>query len=162
MEKFVFCRNPINAIKQLRYDAHFWHNKSVQPSYNPLSDLEGDVFEIIAEINPGKASKFGLTIRGEQLSYTVKDQTLSFMGTDAPLFSWNGIIKLRLIIDRNSVEVYANQGEVTFTKLYYPDPSNLNLEYFSEGGNSTIELMEAYRLESIWLEREQELGYERP
>jgi hypothetical protein len=48
---------------------------------------------------------------------------------------------------------------VTFTKLFYPDPSNMNLEFFSVGGSSKLNLMEVYRLQSIWLKREQELGY---
>ncbi len=70
-------------------------------------------------------------------------------------------IKIRLIIDRGSVEVFANQGEVSISMLYYPDPSDMNLEFFSVGGSAEIDFMEAYRLESIWLKREQELGYYR-
>jgi hypothetical protein len=41
------------------------------------------------------------------------------------------------------------------------DPSDMNLEFFSTGGPVEIDFMEAYRLESIWLKREQELGYYR-
>ncbi len=155
------CRNPVNAIKQLRYDAHFWKDEIIRPAENPLSEIHGDVFEIIAEIHPMNASQFGFDIRGERLIYSVDNQSLTFMGSDAPLLPMDGKIRLRMIIDRNSVEVYANQGEVTFTKLFYPDPSNMNLEFFTKGGSARIESMEIYRLMSIWLKREQELGYYR-
>ncbi len=153
------CRNPIHAIKQLRYDSHLWNDQGVRPGDNPLAELDGDVFEIIAEIEPGQAKQVGFRIRGEALTYSVTDERLTFMESDASLPMADGTVKLRMIVDRGSVEVYANQGEITFTKLFYPDPSNMNLELFSKGGTARIRAMEAYRLRSIWLQREQELGY---
>ena len=153
------CRNPIHAIKQLRYDSHLWNDQDVRPGDNPLAELDGDVFEIIAEIEPGQAKQVGFRIRGEALTYSVPDERLTFMESDASLPIADGTVKLRMIVDRGSVEVYANQGEITFTKLFYPDPSNMNLELFSKGGAARIRAMEAYRLQSIWLNREQELGY---
>ncbi|MXY70381.1 MAG: glycoside hydrolase family 32 protein [Acidobacteriia bacterium] len=153
------CRNPINAIKQLRYDSHLWNEREVRPGDNPLAELDGDVFEIIAEIEPGHAKQVGFRIRGKALTYSVTDERLTFMESDASLPMADGTVKLRMIVDRGSVEVYANQGEITFTKLFYPDPSNMDLELFSEGGTARIRAMEAYRLQSIWLKREQELGY---
>lgn len=153
------CRNPINAIKQLRYDSHLWNDKDVRPGDNPLAELDGDVFEIIAEIEPGQAKQVGFRIRGETLTYSVTDERLAFMESDASLPMADGTVELRMIVDRGSVEVYANRGEITFTKLFYPDPSNMDLELFSNGGSARIRAMEAYRLQSIWLKREQELGY---
>jgi sucrose-6-phosphate hydrolase SacC (GH32 family) len=70
-------------------------------------------------------------------------------------------IKLRFIIDRNSVEIYVNEGEVTFTRLFYPDFSNKTLALTVLGGPILIHSIELYRLESIWLKKEQELGYKR-
>jgi sucrose-6-phosphate hydrolase SacC (GH32 family) len=159
------CRNPIVGIKKLRYESHFWKNESVSPGENPLEDLDGDVFEINAVIDPGKASAFGFDIRGEKLVYNVKDQKLTFMEKEAGLLPMSvppeGKIKLTLIIDRGSVEVFANQGEVSVSMLFYPEPSNMNLEFFTEDEEAIIDFMEAYRLESIWLKTEQELGYYR-
>ena len=153
------CRNPINAIKQLRYDPHLWTDQEVQPGSNPLAAMDGDVFEIIAEIEPGQAREVGFRIRGETLTYSATDERLTFMESDASLPTANGSVKLRMIVDWGSVEVYANQGEVTFTKLFYPAPSNMNLELFAKGGTAKIRAMEVYRLQSIWLKREFELGY---
>ncbi len=155
------CRMPIDGIKQLRYDSHFWNQATVQPGENPLSELDGDVFEIIAQIESHQAEEVGFKIRGETLSYAPGRQKLALMSTEAPLAPSGSTVRLRLIIDRNSIEVYANQGEVTFTKLFYPDQKNLDLEFFARGGPALIVSMEIYRLESIWLKREQELGYYR-
>ncbi len=159
------CRNPIVGIKNLRYESHFWENETVNPGDNPLEDLDGDVFEINAVIDPGKASEFGFDIRGERLVYAVKDQRLTFMEKEAELVPMtigsDEKIKISLIIDRGSVEVFANQGEVSISMLFYPDPSDMNLEFFSTAGSAEIDYLEVFRLQSIWLKREQELGYYR-
>ncbi len=155
------CRNPIAGIKQLRYDPHFWKDASVRVGENPLADLDGDVIEIITEIDLAKSSGLEFNLRGEKLAYSVKDQLLTFKGNQAKVIPVDRKIKLRLIIDRSSIEVFANEGEVTFSNLFYPDPSNMNLELFFTGGSARINYMEAYRLKSIWLKREQELGYYR-
>ena len=90
---------------------------------------------------------------------SVKNVTAAPMGSDASLATTDGTVKLRMIVDRGSVEVFANQGEITVTKLFYPDRLNMDLELSSKGGTARITAMEAYRLRSIWLKREQELGY---
>ena len=159
------CRNPIGGIKNLRYESHFWENETVNPGDNPLEDLDGDVFEINALIDPGKASEFGFNIRGERLVYAVKDRRLTFMEKEAELVPMtmgsDEKIKISLIIDRGSVEVFANQGEVSISMLFYPDPSDMNLEFFSTAGSAKIDYLEVFRLQSIWLKREQDLGYYR-
>ena len=155
------CRNPVDGIKQLRYESHFWKNTIINPGENPLADLDGDVLEIIAEIDLAKATGFVFKIRGESLTYNAKEQLLTIMGNQAKLLPADSKIKLRIIIDRSSIEVYADEGEVTFSNIFYPDPSNMKMELFSTGGSVRINSMEAYRLQSIWLKREQELGYYR-
>ncbi len=117
------------------------------------------MFEIIAEIEPGQAERVGLRIRGETLAYSFADERLIFMVSNASLPTANGALKLRMIVDRASIEVYANRTEVTFIKLFDPDPSKMNLDLFSKGGTASIQAMEAYRLQSTWLKREQGLGY---
>jgi fructan beta-fructosidase len=155
------CRNPIDGIKQLRYDANFWKGVSVKPNQNPLEQIHGDVFEIVSEFDLGSSKEIVFNIRGEKAVYNTSNQGLTFMDSKAQVIPTKNKIKLRFIIDRNSVEIYANQGEVTFTRLFYPSNSNMNFSLSSQGGEFKIEKMEVYRLESIWLKREQELGYER-
>lgn len=155
------CRNPIDGIKQLRYDPKIWKSLPLKPKDNPFEKIDGDVFEIISQIDLGKSKEIVFDIRGEKVVYNVAGKQLSFMGDKVQLLAKNNKIKLRFIVDRNSVEIYANEGEVTFTRLFYPEASNMNLSLTSTDGEAKIENMELYRLESIWLKREQELGYKR-
>lgn len=60
------CRNPIDGIKQLRYDPQFWKGLVLKPNENPLEKTDGDVFEIISEITLGKSKQIVFDIRGEK------------------------------------------------------------------------------------------------
>jgi fructan beta-fructosidase len=145
----------------LRYDPQLWSNTSVKPGDNLLEKIDGDVFEIISEIDCGTASQIIFDIRGEKATYDVAKQQLDFLKSKSNVRPENKSVKLRFIIDRNSVEIFANQGEISVTRLFYPEPSNKNLSLTSVGGDFKINRMELYRLESIWLKREQELGFDR-
>jgi len=159
--QLLLCRNPINGIKQLRYDPHLWIDIPLKPQDNPLSHIQGDVFEILLNIDLGNAKEVIFTIRGEKARYTVKNQQIKFLDSKLTVTPQGNKIRLRLIIDRNSVEIYANQGEVTMTRLFYPVPTDRSLSLNVLGGECRIDKMELYRLESIWLKKDQELGYQR-
>lgn len=154
------CRYPIDGIKQLRSDGKFWKNEVLKTAANPLSGIDGDVFEILCEIDLQNSKQIVLDIRGEKLVYNVADKQIIFMEDKTPLLPVNNKIKLHLIIDRNSVEVFGDKGEMSITRLFYPSASNRKLSLTSVG-DAKIQNMELYKLESIWLKREQELGYDR-
>jgi len=159
--KLTLCRNPIDAIKQLRYSAKFWKNATVHPGENAFKEVQGDVLEIITELDLGKADEVIFDIRGEKLSYHVSSHQMIFMDSQVAIIPKENKIKLRLIVDRNSVEIYSNEGEVSVARLFYPDQSNKKFVLTSVGGVLTIMNMEVYNLQSIWLKKEQKLGYQR-
>jgi sucrose-6-phosphate hydrolase SacC (GH32 family) len=155
------CRNPIDGIKQLRYDSHVWDNTTLKPGQNLLENIKGDVFEMITNIGLGSAKQITFNVRGVNAVYNVKDKELQFLDTKVKVDAPDNKLALRFIIDRNSVEIYGNQGEANVTRFFYPDQANRNLGLEITGGESTINKLEVYRLESIWLKREQELGYQK-
>ena len=157
----LLCRNPIDSIKQLRYDQKTWKDFLLRPGGNLLENIEGDVFEIISEFGIGKSKEIVFDIRGERVVYNASLRQITFMDSSEKITAADNKIKLRFIIDRNSIEIYVNQGEVTFTRLFYPDSCNKKLVLTAVGGDCRIVNLEVYKLESIWLKREQELGYKR-
>jgi sucrose-6-phosphate hydrolase SacC (GH32 family) len=160
-KKIRLCRNPIDGIKQLRYDKREWSNVIVNPNENLLGNIAGDIFEIICELEVDNATEIQFDIRGEKLVYNTVEKQLYFMGTKSEPFTTGNKIKLRFIIDRNSIEIYGNKGEINFTRLFYPKASNKKLSLTSSSGRFFIKSMALYRLEPIWLNKEKELGYER-
>ena len=58
--EIFLCRNPIDGIKQLRYDPHIRNNFTLVPGQKYPEELRGDVLEIIAEIDFKKQKKLYL------------------------------------------------------------------------------------------------------
>jgi sucrose-6-phosphate hydrolase SacC (GH32 family) len=67
----------------------------------------------------------------------------------APLQLSSPKLRLEILADRNSVEVFGDDGHVVLTNLIFPDEDAYGVETVSRGGSSTVEL-EAWTLRSIW------------
>ena len=62
----------------------------------------------------------------------------------------DGVIKLHILVDRTSIEVFPNYGQVTL-HLCFPLDTENTLQYLSaEGGKANIKSLKLYRLKSIW------------
>lgn len=151
-------RYPLNAIKGLYAEQLVWDDLRVAPGDNPLDGVAGDLFDIRAEIEIAQAHAFGFEVRGERIRYLVEERTLSWR--DAPtLEPVNNRVKLRILVDRSSIEIFGNDGRLSLTNLFFPDPSNENLGLFAEGGDIRVVSLEVNRLESIWQEKNLSLGH---
>jgi fructan beta-fructosidase len=58
----------------------------------------------------------------------------------------DGDIRLRVIVDACSVEVFANDGEAVLTALVFPNSESRGASLFSEGGGVLVRSVEAYAL----------------
>ncbi|RDC62957.1 glycoside hydrolase family 32 protein [Adhaeribacter pallidiroseus] len=67
----------------------------------------------------------------------------------APLILQNGKLNLHLFLDVASVEVFANQGQLVMTDIFFPTEDFTHLEISSQGSARLLE-SQAYSLESIW------------
>jgi fructan beta-fructosidase len=52
----------------------------------------------------------------------------------------DGKLKLRILLDTSSVEVFAPESDVVITDLFLPDWPNTDASVFSEGGNAGFAL----------------------
>ncbi len=116
------CRTPVREIASLRGREHRWRNLRVKPGANPLAELRGDLFEIEAEM---EAQDIEFTIRGQALR--IAAGKISCLGTTADLGPVQGRLSLQVLIDRSSVEVFANQGRVSLSNCFLPQPENKSL-----------------------------------
>ncbi len=133
--------------------------------------MNGDTLEIRAEIDPGSAAEFGLAVRKGPSEETVigiswaksvlfVDRTRSgnvsfdpkFPGRqEAPLnLASRKTVALHIFVDRCSVEVFANDGEVVISDLVFPPSSSRGIELYSKGGKTRIENLDVWNLMSVW------------
>lgn len=140
----------------------------ITPSRDPLEgeDVTGRTLELVATIDPHSADRVGLRVReGDDqesvIVYDAVDEELRFDRTDSGEFFddgyygvasapmeplADGTIELRVLVDRCSVEVFANEGRRTMTNLVFPEWDSTGVSLFAEGGCAGIESLVAYDL----------------
>jgi len=149
-EGIRLCLVPVREIRKLRRKGWSWKNTALNPGENPVSKISGELFELQAEIEPGSASEVGFTLRGTPLVYNVKDKTLTCQDKKAEVGPVDGKIKLHILVDRTSIEIFANEGRASMFLSFPLDANNTSVELFARMGRARIERLDIWKLKSIW------------
>ena len=76
----------------------------------------GECFDLKFSAEIGTSGEFKLTLPGASLTYDVTRKTLECNGVSVPLEPIAGRIRLRLLVDRGSIEVFGNDGQVAISR----------------------------------------------
>src|SRR5258708_34672220 len=143
------ARWPIRELDSLRGARHSWAG-TLSKGVNPLADIKGDLFDINAEIEPVGAKPITLTIRGAPLEYNAKNKALRLFDKTAPLAPTDGKLRLRILVDRSSIEVFANDGLVTMSSCFIPSRDARTLPLSLTGDGARVTSLDAWGLKSSW------------
>ena len=159
-------KEPVKEIEKLHGEAQEWKDLTLKSGdVNPLAKLSGDLFDIRAEIElapteaPGKAESpaqnvsdvsVEFTIRGASVVYSFKNKTLASLGASAPLEPANGKITVQILVDRASIEVYGNSGQVALSSCFLPPAADKSLKLQATGGPAKLVSLKVYPLRSAW------------
>jgi sucrose-6-phosphate hydrolase SacC (GH32 family) len=80
----------------------------------------------------------------------VKEKRLSNGDAAADMSPRDDRIRIRILVDRTSVEVFGNDGEVVIPCCLLPREMDQSLEMFAHGGAARIAAMSIYKLKPIW------------
>ncbi|MHC4423410.1 MAG: GH32 C-terminal domain-containing protein [Planctomycetota bacterium] len=149
-EGLRLCRKPIREIELLRKKEHKWEKLTLKPGDNLLKDISGELFEIQAEIEPTEAKEVSLRIRGIDVVYNVKRQKIHCLGKDGPLKPIDGTMKLQILLDRTSLEVFGNGGLFSMSSCMVPADNNKSLSLFCNGGQANVLKLSVWELKSAW------------
>lgn len=152
---------PIKKIEEIHGKEYTWSDLELEPGDNPLRKVKGNLFDIDVHIDPGDAETIGLEINGFPVTYHVDEQLLiggtgeegdhfSSGKTQAKLAPQDGIISLRILVDRPSVEIFANDGRIYMPMQAVRDLSNKSLEIYAKGGAAHVKQMTVHEMKSIW------------
>ena len=144
----------VDEIEKIRGPHRVWTDAALVPGENLLSDVPCELLEIRAELALGDAKKLGFKIRGQAVSYDVAEKTLTSLGKSAPLGPIDGRIKLHILVDRTTIEVFANDGRISMASCFLPSPLDTSLAVFAEGGRATAVGMDVWELKSTWPDEE--------
>jgi len=143
-------RTPAKEIELLRVKGLKWSNLTVKPGEDSFAGVSGELLDIRAEIELGDAAGFSFNTRGEIISYSAAEKKLTCLGASAPLEPVGKTIKLQILVDRSSIEVFGNDGEIAMTSCFLAKPGNKDLALRSTGGTIRVVWMQVYELESAW------------
>ena len=144
-------RQPIREIAGLYEKGQQWHDQPLAPGDNPLRAFSGDLWDMEAEFEVGAATALRFSVRGTEIRYDVKEQTLTALGRTAPLKLSDGHrLALRLLVDRTSLEVFGNGGQVSMTSCFLPSPDDHSLAVYADGGLARIVSLTVHPLSSAW------------
>jgi sucrose-6-phosphate hydrolase SacC (GH32 family) len=145
---------PIQEIEALRGTLRSWKDLELKPGENPLAGVSGELWDIAAEIEIGAAKEVGFRVRGRAVSYQVKPNaggnSLSSADLTAQMGLRSGRIKLRVLVDRTTVEVFGNDGEVVIPTCFLPPDGNSALELFATGGVARVISLDLYPMQPAW------------
>jgi len=149
-------RRPIKEIENIHQKEYSWNNQIVEPGENLLSHIHGELLHIQTEIEVGNAAEFGFILRGKSIRYSTATSELFCLGKSASLRLLQGKIKLEILLDRTSLEIFGNDGRISMSFCFLPDARNRNLKIYSSAGKARIVSLKIYELGSIWSNSELE------
>jgi sucrose-6-phosphate hydrolase SacC (GH32 family) len=148
-EGFRLRANPVKEIAEIagkKTDTTF----DVLKPGKPVLVGEGGTFDMTVSFQVNKATAVGVNIRGIPLTYDAKKKQLTCRGFSAPLqLPAKGEVSLRILVDRGSIEVFADKGQTALSIAAIPPDKNRKAELFSQGGEATAKVQFAL-LRSAW------------
>jgi fructan beta-fructosidase len=142
--------NPVRELTSLRAKAYGIEPQVISAAKNPLSGLNLELFDLTAEIAPGDAAQVAFNLRGVSVTYDVKKQELSCGDRKASLEMERGRIRLRLMMDRTSLDIFGNDGALYMPMGMVVARDNTSLALHADGGNAHIDSLQVFELKSIW------------
>jgi fructan beta-fructosidase len=142
---------PVKEIETLRDGPpQSWHDAVLPAGEARALSAAAGLADITADIDLAAATGLRFTVHGEPVQYSCGDHRLSCLGHFATVVPINGHLRLRILVDRTSLEIYANDGQKSLTSCFLPDPANTSLQFAAEGGDAKIASLTVYALRSAW------------
>lgn len=159
LEGTKLTRKPVKEIELLHLKGEIYENKNLIPGINKnlLNNIKGDCFHIIGNFKIKTADSFGFMVHldkkndGTEIMYNVKTKTLTCLGKSAVVEPIDGVIKLEILLDRTSLEIFANDGKVSMSSALVPtEKKSIGIYLFNTGGEILVEKLEVFPMKSIW------------
>ena len=162
-------QQPFPALDKLR-SGHVSYEGTLPVGVQPLPQFapKSNVYELDVTFDTSVSNVFGLNLcvghgRKVVLSYDTDSRNFVIDRThctdaDLPKFSrmshacvrpLDGKLRLRIFVDKSSVEVFANDGEDVFTLLTYPSEDQTGIETFALRPGTEINF-HAWTMKSVW------------
>jgi len=138
--------NPVEELNTLHDGkAQVLTSKSATKETPVALDFDGQLADIRVTLRKGDAPRAILGFGRNAVTYDFASETLD----DVPAPLNDGVLKIRVLVDRSLFEVVANAGQSYRTVARQPAPLE-KISVKTDGGSVTVEALEVFTMKSIW------------
>lgn len=163
-DKIVLHYAPVKELQSLRQQPLQLRDQTIGENSTLFTKngIKGELFEVIAEFEIGKAKEFGIEFcKGPggsfKIGYEVSGKKLTLRdpkGTELLsqlLLAKRGRVKLHVLLDRSMLDVFGNDG-LTWNCAYFKaeQPAQQGIELYAKGGNVKLLSLDLWSLKSVW------------
>jgi sucrose-6-phosphate hydrolase SacC (GH32 family) len=141
-------RWPIKEIEKLYDKTYYFSDSSISKINSKLTQINAELIDLSIVFKP--QGNVNLNLRGLDIKYEFDRQTFVFNSKEikAPLI--NKKVSVRVLIDRSSLEIYANNGESAATFYTVPVAENQKISICANE-NTKIKTFVVNKLKSSWI-----------
>ena len=160
-EDGVLRIRPLRELQALRYERKQEEGITVKSdTLHMLKEISGNTLELEVAFKSPTAKEFGLDVlcdkngeNGVRVAVMAESKTLRVGTVNAPFELKEGEdLILRIFIDKNLVEVFANDRQAAVSAGKYV-PENLGVSLFSKGGDALVKSLRIWKMKSIYAAR---------
>ncbi len=163
-DKIVLHYSPAKELQALRQQPFQLRDQTIGENCTLLTDngIKGELFEIIADFEIGKAKEFGIEFGkgaagGFKIFYDLRSKQLTLLDPKGTkllsqiLLGKRGHLKLHLLLDRSMLDVFGNDGITWNCVFFKPEqPTQQGIELYAKGGEVKLVSLDLWPLKSIW------------
>ena len=156
---------PLRELQSLRYDAKQQENVTAKSeTTHRLKEASGDAMELELTFKAPTAKQYGVEVlcdktgkNGLRIAVAPESKTLQVGRVHAPFQLKTGEdLTLHLFIDKNLVEVFANDRQAAVAAADKYDPDKREVSLFSKGGDALVKEVKCWKMKSIYTGGEKE------
>ncbi|GIP52992.1 glycoside hydrolase family 32 protein [Paenibacillus vini] len=156
--KYRLVSQPVDALQQRVGSID--SIEQIQVNGHKTLDFTGETYQLDADISWSEIKNVGFRLRESadrtrhvdvglfvqgQYSYVNRastgqpDQSGKYLESKAPFNASNKKVHhLKILVDRTSIEVFVDEGEIAFSNLIFPDSHDKGITLYTEGGTAAF------------------------
>ncbi len=133
------CRQPVSEIAALWQDAWQVTKTDLVPGCSLVGTWEGEAFDVETQLILKPDARVVLTARGCAVRYDAEIGQLSCLGRAVRLpLPEDGCLKLRILCDTTSLEVFGGEGEAALSGCFLPEQDERTVKLTAPDGGVHI------------------------
>lgn len=140
-------RWPVKEIQNLYVKSHKFKNLTAKKVEKQFGNIQAELIDMSIEFEP--ISSFDINIRGLKVSYIKSSKEIVFGKSILKAPEVDGKVKLRILLDRASIELFVNEGAEISTNYAVPEANNKRISISAEG-ELKINSLIVNELKSSW------------